>query len=161
MKWPPFKYKPFVNPFDTNLPNWYELALFCVFDEQSSFAFTRGTDFCQFTATDARFRKFSRIKKQIWEENLTTFVSSLYRISDWNMRVVIILVNVPVLTRSWKNVAPKKCKFTIQNLWLKYEGSHYLVNVPVLTRSWKKVAPKKCKWQLKCVQLWKTLCNNF
>ena len=53
------------------------------------------------------------------------------------------------------------CKFTIQNLWLKYEGCHYLVNVPVVTRSWKKVAPKKCKWQIKCVQLWKTLCNNF
>ena len=160
MKWPPFKYKPFVNPFNTNLPNWYALAFFCVFDEQSSFAFTRGTDFRQFTATDARFRKFSRIKKQIWEENLTTFVSSLYRTSDWN-EVCHYLVNVPVLTRSWKKVAPKKCKFTIQNLWLKYEGSHYLVNVPVLTRSWKKVAPKKCKWQIKCVQLWKTLCNNF
>ena len=52
-------------------------------------------------------------------------------------------------------------KYTIQNLWLKYEGCHYLVNVPVLTRSWKKVAPKKCKWQIKCVQLWNTLCNNF
>ena len=138
MKWLPFKYKPFVNPFNTNLPNWYEIAFFCVFDEQSSFAFTRGTDFRQFTATDARFRKFSRIKKQIWEEK--PYHVCKFTIQNlWpKYEVCHYLVNVPVLTRSWKKVAPKKCKFTIQNLWLKYEGSHYLVNVPVLTRSWKK-----------------------
>ena len=66
-------------------------SFFCVFHEQSSFASTRGTDFHHFTATDVRFsfREFSRIKKQIWEENFITFLSSLYGTSDWNMRVVI------------------------------------------------------------------------
>ena len=32
---------------------------------------------------------FFRIKKQIWEENFNTFLSSLYRITDLTMRVVI------------------------------------------------------------------------
>ena len=46
-------------PQTKNLPNWYELAFFCAFHEQNPFASTRGTDFRQFTATNARFSEFS------------------------------------------------------------------------------------------------------
>ena len=35
------------------------LSFFCAFHEQNQFASTRGTDFRQFTATDARFSEFS------------------------------------------------------------------------------------------------------
>ena len=91
MKWSRFKLKTFVNPSNKYLSNWEELAFFCTFHEQSSFVSTRGITFRQVTATDARFsfRKFSRIKKQIWARNFTTFLSSLYRISDLTLRVVI------------------------------------------------------------------------
>ena len=91
MKWSRFKLKTFVNPSNKYLSDWEEPAFFCTFHEQSSFVSTRGITFRQVTATDARFsfRKFSRIKKQIWARNFTTFLSSLYRISDLTLRLVI------------------------------------------------------------------------
>ena len=91
MKWSRFKLQTFVNPSNKYLSNWEELAFFCTFHEQSSFVSTGGITFRQVTVTDARFsfRKFSRIKKQIWARNFTTFLSSLYRISDLTLRLVI------------------------------------------------------------------------
>ena len=132
MKWSCFKLKPFVDLSNKNLSNWYELAFFCAFHEQSLFASTRANAFRQFTATDARFsfRKFSRIKRQIWGKNFTTFLSSLYRFSDLTMRVVI-----------FRSVC---------------HPSRGLEKKSLLTTD-----AKKCEGQINCVQLWKTLCNQF